>query len=41
VGRVDLLDGRDPVELVRERVDPLLTQALELRPAVVHGAERY
>src|ERR687896_2109122 len=37
VGSVNLLDRRDPVELVRERVDPLLTQALELRPAGVHG----
>jgi hypothetical protein len=33
---VHVRDGRDALELVREGVDPLLTQALELRPAIVY-----
>ena len=36
---VDVFDRHDAVELVRIRVDPLLAQALELRPAVVHGPD--
>src|SRR5919107_4068461 len=36
VGGVDASDRHDAVELVREGVDPLLAQALELGPAVVH-----
>ena len=36
---VDVGDRCDAIELVREGVDPLLAQALELRPAIVHGAK--
>ena len=35
VGRVDSAIGVTPGELVRERIDPLLAQALQLGPAVV------
>ena len=39
VGGVHLRDRHDAVELVREGVDPLLAQALELGPPVVHVAD--
>ena len=44
VSLADVRDRHDPVEVVRERIDALGAQALELRPAVVlatalgHGA---
>ena len=37
--RVDLRDRDNTVELVRKGVDAPFAQALELRPAVVHGGE--
>jgi hypothetical protein len=36
---VDVGDRRDAVELVREGVDSLLAQALELGPPIVHLAD--
>jgi len=38
---MDLRDRDDTVELVRKGVEALFAQALELRPAVVHGRRSY
>ena len=35
MSRVDLRDRRHALELMRKRLDPLLTQALQLGPAIV------